>query len=105
VKRLGVELLRERAVLPLVEPVRAAHKPLSDPQVFEGSSAWWFSAWQPPEQSGSWPDGHAFASAAFEAATRIWARELRDLVSSPRVTSGRPPECIRPRRAIVFPPR
>src|SRR5262245_55120533 len=35
VKRLGVELLRERPDLLSVDPVRAAHEPLPDPQVFE----------------------------------------------------------------------
>jgi hypothetical protein len=35
VKRLGVELLRERPDLLLVDPVRAAQEPLPDPQVFE----------------------------------------------------------------------
>src|SRR5262249_55596802 len=35
VKRLGVELLRERPDLLVVDPVGAAHKPLADPQIFE----------------------------------------------------------------------
>ena len=35
VKRLGGELPGERPDLPRVDPVRAAHKPLPDPKVFE----------------------------------------------------------------------
>ena len=51
VERLWVELLRERPDLLFVDPVRAAHKPLPDPKVFEAERRF-IAVWIQVRQDG-----------------------------------------------------
>src|SRR5262249_23947722 len=87
VKRLGVELPGERPDLLLVEPVRAAHKPLPDPQVFDGEGRW-PAAWISVRHDGSLLRGRCSRNGygAKDAACR--ATKSRALVAGlPRTAS------------------